>query len=293
MGDLVAQIKEWVKERPYLEEVARLHEALAAAVAEDSTAPASEASAAGIDRSKVAAELEKGIPLLRAVELEQPYSLHAAQLLEKITGLLVEARPTEEIKHRALQAQKAFQEQAGLAEKMISEVWKTGALQQGKEELGETDEGLLLFLAWSALSSALEPLQKQLAELLEELNWRRGYCPLCGQLPSMGYLFHEERGKGQGRRRDLICGCCRMRWRYKRIGCPYCGNLEQDQLKIIGLDDEPDFRIDTCDHCKSYLKTYMGEGREKVALADWSTLHLDLVAKKKDFKRAGYQMYAL
>ena len=81
-----------------------------------------------------------------------------------------------------------------------------------------------------------------------------------------------------------------MNWRYKRIGCPYCDNTNQKQLKIIGLDDEPDLRIDTCDRCKSYLKTYTGEGQEKVALSDWSTLHLDLIARKRGYKRAGYQM---
>lgn len=290
MGDRAAQIKDWVKERPYLEEIAGLHEIIAAAI-EENAAPEPESDSAGVDQAPAVEELKKGVPLLRAVEAGEAIIAHAAGLLEAMTGALVKASPTEEIKGHASRAQGAFQKQAALPGQVVAEVLETGTLQQGRESLGEIDEGFIVFLTWSALSGALEPLQRQLAELLEEHTWRRGYCPLCGHLPAMGYLFHTERGKG--RERDLVCGCCRMRWRYKRIGCPYCDNTEQGQLNIIGLDDEPELRIDTCDRCKAYLKTYMGEGKEEVALADWSTLHLDLVAKEKGFKRSGHRMYTL
>ena len=84
-----------------------------------------------------------------------------------------------------------------------------------------------------------------------------------------------------------------MKWEYRRIGCPYCGNEDQDTLKILEITEEPELRIDTCEKCRCYLKTYTAEGNEKVILADWTTLHLDFIGKNQGFQRSGYQMYGV
>ena len=41
-------------------------------------------------------------------------------------------------------------------------------------------------------------------------------------------------------------------------------------------------RIDHCESCRGYLKTYDGQGNETLWLADWSSLHLDLIAHDRD-----------
>ena len=56
------------------------------------------------------------------------------------------------------------------------------------------------------------------------------------------------------------------------------------------MEGEP-FRIDLCRACKGYVKTYVGEGEEDLFLSDWSTLHLDLLAVRRGFRRLGASLY--
>ena len=52
-------------------------------------------------------------------------------------------------------------------------------------------------------------------------------------------------------------------------------------------------RIDSCESCQGYLKTYLGQGEERVFLADWTTLHLDVLARERGLKRVGMSLYDL
>jgi hypothetical protein len=54
---------------------------------------------------------------------------------------------------------------------------------------------------------------------------------------------------------------------------------------------EGGLRIDYCDGCHGYLKTYDGEGSESVLLADWTSLHLDLLARDRGLKRMAASLY--
>ena len=57
--------------------------------------------------------------------------------------------------------------------------------------------------------------------------------------------------------------------------------------------DEAGLRIDHCEACKGYLKTYDGQGNEELLLADWSSLHLDLLAHDRGLKRMAASMFDL
>lgn len=287
MSSLEALIQDWVKEHPYLTEIAQLQQALTT-VTEENAGQASQSDPAGGDWEQTLDELKKGIPVLRATEINDTIVENAANLLERMTEALTVASLPEKILEQSRQLQALFSEHKDLTVRVIAEVVKNNTAGKSVAGLNEVNEGFLIFLAWRALATALEPSKKEVAQLLKEHHWGRGYCPVCGHLPAMGQLVRTKKG----RERELICSCCQMRWRYKRIGCPFCENDEQDTLKIIGLE-EPDLRIDTCEKCKCYLKTYTSEGKEKVLLADWSTLHLDLVAEKQGFKRTGYRMYGV
>jgi FdhE protein len=52
-------------------------------------------------------------------------------------------------------------------------------------------------------------------------------------------------------------------------------------------------RLDVCRACDGYLKTYAGEGREELLLADWTTLHLDAAARGRGLSRRGASVYEL
>jgi Molybdopterin oxidoreductase Fe4S4 domain len=52
-------------------------------------------------------------------------------------------------------------------------------------------------------------------------------------------------------------------------------------------------RIDYCEACRGYLKTYNGKGNEHVLLADWTSLHLDLLARDRGLKRLAASLYEI
>lgn len=149
--------------------------------------------------------------------------------------------------------------------------------------------GLLRYLGWTVLSRHLYPVTEAFARWRAEDNWMRSYCPACGSLPAMAQLA----GKDQGRCRFLCCGCCNTRWWYQRTGCPFCETQNNHRLAVLAVEGEPGLRIDYCESCHGYLKTYEGEGNESVLLADWTSLHLDLAAQDKGLKRLSASLYEL
>lgn len=285
MGSLHAAIKDWIKERPYLNEIAKLQEVIAT-VAEKNIVQEQQTD---YDWDNIMPEIKKGIPVLKVIKINSSTIKNAADLLIDIVNALAAANLPEKTVQYCQNIQTVLLENTDLAGRIIERVIGSDGIQFEDLDLDGIDESFLVFLAWSSLAEALKPLKSKMTELLGDNQWMKGYCPVCGQLPAMGRLVFV--GKNQGRERELICGCCQMRWHYRRIGCPYCDNQEQKALKIIEVAEEADLRIDTCDKCKSYLKIYIGEGKEQVALADWSSLHLDLIGEKSGYKRTGYQMY--
>jgi FdhE protein len=148
--------------------------------------------------------------------------------------------------------------------------------------------GLLRCLGWLTLTAALRPMNDAFASWRDEERWLRRYCPTCGSLPAMAQLV----GVDPGRRRLLACGCCGTRWHYKRTACPFCES-ESQRLASVGIEGEGGLRIDHCESCHVYLKTYDGHGDESVMLADWTSPHLDLVAREKGWHRMAASLYDL
>lgn len=157
----------------------------------------------------------------------------------------------------------------------------------GDESFEPAAPGLLRYLGWSVMARYLEPPIASFA-LWRGDRWKRPYCPTCGSLPAMAQLIGEE----SGRIRLLCCGFCGTRWRYVRTACPFCENDSQ-RLQGVLVEGEGGLRIDYCESCRGYLKTYDGTGSEAVLLADWTSLHLDFVARDRGFLRRAASLYDL
>ena len=148
--------------------------------------------------------------------------------------------------------------------------------------------GLLRLLGWTAMRRGLAPLAEGFASWRDEERWLRNYCPLCGLGPVMAQLI----GKDPGRKRLLVCGRCASRWQYKRTRCPYCEH-DVERASILAIEGEGGLRIDHCESCLGYVKTYDGEGDEALLLADWTSLHVDLLAVGRGFRRLASSLYEL
>jgi FdhE protein len=158
-----------------------------------------------------------------------------------------------------------------------------------EDEFSSNYPGLLRYLGWTALRRYLRPIVEAFAEWREEERWLRHYCPTCGSLPAMAQLV----GIDPGRIRLLSCGCCGTRWRYRRTGCPFCESENDHRLAAIAIEEENGLRIDYCESCCGYLKTYTGEGSDSFLLEDWSSLHLDIIARDRGLKRLAASLYEL
>ena len=151
--------------------------------------------------------------------------------------------------------------------------------------------GLLRFLGWTAAARFLAPATAVFADWREgdlDERWLRRYCPLCGSPPSMAQLV----GADAGRKRLLACGACGSRWGYKRTKCPFC-EADEERLSSMKVEGEAGLRIDSCGSCRGYVKTYDGQGNEGLLLADWTSLHLDLLAQDRGLKRMAHSLYEL
>lgn len=146
--------------------------------------------------------------------------------------------------------------------------------------------GFVRYSGWMAMRRSLRPVLQAFDAWRNEEQWMRRHCPACGSPPAMAQLV----GADPGRKRLLSCGCCGCRWQFKRTACPFCDSDSQ-RLTSVAIEGEPALRLDYCESCRGYLKTYDGEGDERLLLADWSSLHLDMLAHDRGLKRRADSLY--
>jgi FdhE protein len=142
----------------------------------------------------------------------------------------------------------------------------------------------LPFLAQAAMGPSIEAAAALLAEKLPEVKVQPvGTCPVCGAMPLISSLEEKEGF------RHATCSFCRHHYRIKRIGCPVCGEDDHTKLTFFTVDEEPGFRVDVCESCKSYVKTIDFRNLDRVALPvldDLDSLALDYVAANQGYRRA-------
>ncbi len=157
---------------------------------------------------------------------------------------------------------------------------KEQRIDQGADEL-KLDKKVLSFLIQNSARPSIEAGMEQLRAELDPETWLKGYCQVCGSLPSLS-LLKEEVGK-----RYLLCSFCGYQWRIDRIFCPFCSNKDQESLHYFLGEGEETHRIDLCDKCHQYIKTidYRKLQESDPVLEDLATPHLDVLATNKGYKR--------
>ena len=266
----------WLVKHPYLQGVADLQALIDAAVAE---IPIPGACVPSWD--DYISDFHAGIPLLRSSMVAIDF-----RDVERALALLVEALALKPLPgglaedNRALEAQ--LHSDRDSPRRALAWLLDHGSFIP-------TNPGLLRYLGWSVLARYLRPVVDAFSVWRDEERWLRSYCPTCGALAAMAQLV----GTDPGRLRYLSCGCCRSRWRYRRTGCPFCQSADDHRLAVVAVEGEAGLRIDYCEACSGYVKTYEGQGSESVLLADWTSLHLDIVAHDRGLTRCAESLYQL
>jgi formate dehydrogenase accessory protein FdhE len=208
--------------------------------------------------------LEDGLPQLTFDQLDvNPAAFK--QLVERITDVLIEYNPEWGAGRQELNAE----EWLSLAET---------ALQSGK--MADPSLGPAALAVSFALSPHLQKAAEVIMPHLDQSLWHRGYCPVCGGLPSFAVLIRE-RGS-----RYLLCSRCNSQWLYKRIGCPFCGARAMDYYP----SEDGVYRLYVCDACKSYLKTIdLRNTMREICLPveNLVTVSMDLAARREGYSEGG------
>jgi FdhE protein len=164
-------------------------------------------------------------------------------------------------------------------------LFKEGVDEEKVEQIAKEvglDKNVFFFLIHNSIKPSLEAAVEKLFHELHTETWMKGYCPVCGSLPHLS-LLKEEVGK-----RFLVCSYCARRWQSDRIVCPFCNNKDQESLHYFTAEGEETHRIDLCDNCRQYIKTidYRNLQESDPILEDLATLHLDILASQKGYKRS-------
>lgn len=265
-------LADWVASHPYLRAVAALHVQVETAV---SAISVPEAAVPAFD--DYTADFHAGVPLLGSARVHvdlAPAEEAVVAVIEKLAASNAPGPLTAQCR--------------SLSAAMPSTRGASATPPAGTTN--PTDHaGVLRYLTWTVVARSLRPAVAAFARWRDDERWLRSGCPTCGAGPAMGQLV----GQDPGRLRLMSCGHCRTRWRYRRTGCPFCDNQHDHRLSVVAIEGESGLRLDVCDACSGYLKTFNGEGSEEVLLADWTSLHLDLLAADRGLKRKAASLYEL
>jgi FdhE protein len=159
-----------------------------------------------------------------------------------------------------------------------------GACSSEDMEKAASDLGVDARILQFVLSQLVKPFAQKQAESLvplpENLQWHKGYCPICGSWPEMGFL------EGKEGRRWLRCSFCRHEWIYMRTKCPFCESEDQDKLEILFSEDRKSERAELCYSCMKYLVSI--DLRDLVydvvrETAPLGLVYLDVLAQEQGF----------
>ena len=220
---------------------------------------------------------EEGFSLIQKEDF--PLDIQSSvKLLETLCQIGKNANP-----HMAEQVRK-IGEALGNKKIDLNKLLKKGVKEQEIDRMADElglDKKVFSFLIQSSIKPSIEAGMEQLRSELDPETWLKGHCPVCGSLPSLS-LLKEEVGK-----RYLLCSFCGYQWRIDRMFCPFCNNKDQESLHYLFAEGEEAYRIDLCEKCHQYIKTidYRKLEEQDIVLEDLATLHLDILAAQKGYKR--------
>jgi FdhE protein len=276
-----------IQKRPVLEPIIRLFAEL---VLETSRIArelkvASELSAFNIDPNRIL----QGVPVLAGKSFDP---LHE-QLNQSFRAILTVLKRTFSHLAEDFSSIESLQREGELDLSRLASAYFNGesSVIRTAAEWAETSEGTMAMALSSTLSAVLRALEQAMRDYITEAQWYRGYCPICGSMPSISYLAEagdigSEFLKGGGGQKYLHCSLCGHDWRFMRDTCPGCDTEDKDLRLYFQLEGEHSERVDICRNCGAYLPCIdLRESAHKMPLdiAAISMIHLDVWASEKGY----------
>lgn len=268
----------WTEKRPYLKEVSKLYEKVAEVASKQDInfdVKFSDDNWQSLIKNKT----------YLITHIKGDLSKYAGNLLEAIINSL---KDDSQLPVEIISGCKAIDEKAkedkDFYVTFIKDVIE--AKDDKETSLEEAVFNTAYLLSWLSIAYILKSSVKDITETADEKGYVESLCPVCGKEPSMAIL---KRGT-KGRRRRLSCGHCHSEWYYKRIGCPYCGNEDQNSLRLLQTENEPNIRADVCNKCNSYILTNLAES--DVSKQEWAWLHIDILCNKESLSKKGSLLVA-
>ena len=141
------------------------------------------------------------------------------------------------------------------------------------------------FLMNQTVRVVFERRASEIIAHLGEFEWNKGYCPICGDFPSIA-LIEEEGGK-----RFLHCSSCGHDWQFTRVVCPYCENEAQKGMDFFYLEQKTQEAAFVCEKCRKYLITINRAGRlfiRDLDISAISLIYLDMIMQDKGYTPMTY-----
>jgi FdhE protein len=142
------------------------------------------------------------------------------------------------------------------------------------------DSQVLKFVLGQFMKPCIEKRAEMLKPFIQDLQWTKGYCPICGTLPELSFI------KGEAAEKWLMCALCGHQWRFARMMCPFCENLDPEQMEFFSIVGREHERAELCHMCKRYLVSIeLGKRPTEPAVEATSLgmVHMDILAQGRGF----------
>jgi FdhE protein len=147
--------------------------------------------------------------------------------------------------------------------------------------------------ATESLLAVLANESARLAPLVEQDAWRRGYCPVCGGGPDVGFLKEAKEDSefliAKAGQLWFHCGQCTALWRFPRLRCAACDCEDSARLEILIAEGDTRAEMERahlCLDCRTYFNTVNlvdRTDRINLEMLPMSLLHLDVLAQERGF----------
>lgn len=145
------------------------------------------------------------------------------------------------------------------------------------------DPGILKFVLLQLVKPFAAKRAESVKPLLDTLSWQKGYCPICGSWPELGFL------EGTEGRRWLKCSFCSHEWVFMRTRCPFCETDDFEKMELYFSEERPHERAELCYKCMRYLVSVDLRNLATEVVRDVAALglvYLDILAQEKGFSPA-------